>query len=342
LWAFSKKARVFGNHYSGGNCTRFGIFSLIYGVYGNYWFPVLGERKPPAMLQALAELDYDFRIYSGTKLSFPEFDRTCFVNIPRSKVYDEPAAKGKADKDAELNGKFLEFVKSRDRKKPYFAFVFYDSSHGSYEYPPEYERFKPAAYSFNYLTLDHKKALPVLNKYKNSIYYDSRLAMEIVDALSAAGDLKNTAVIITGDHGEPFFEYGYHGHNQGYCPTEIKVPLILYWPGLAPKIYGAFSSHFDIVPTVLKLLGVKNPPSDYSSGTDLFSPSPRGFLASFSWDTAAVIKTTGTLVIPLESYRFEGIKVYDADYRPAEAKKAAPAFSGDLQSFQKEAGRFYK
>ncbi|OGR60216.1 MAG: hypothetical protein A2X34_07900, partial [Elusimicrobia bacterium GWC2_51_8] len=174
LWAFSKKARVFKNHYIGGNCTRFGIFSLIYGIYGNYWFPVLGERRPPVLTQALAGLGYDFSIYAGTKLSFPEFDRTCFVDIPRSKVYDEPAAEGKAAKDAEIFEKFIEFVKKRDRKKPYFAFIFSDASHGSYEYPPEYGRFKPAAYSFNYLTLNNKKALPVLNKYKNSIYYDSR------------------------------------------------------------------------------------------------------------------------------------------------------------------------
>jgi len=343
LWEFSKKARVFKNHYSGGNCTRFGIFSLIYGIYGNYWFPVLGERRPPVITQALAGLGYDFRLYAGTKLSFPEFDRTCFVDIPHSKVYDEPAAVGKAAKDAEITGKFLEFIKTRgDGKKPYFAFIFYDASHGSYEYPPEYERFKPAAYSFNYLTLDNKKALPVFNKYRNSIYYDSRLTMKIINALSADGGLENTAVIVTGDHGEPFFEYGYHGHNQGYCPTEIKVPLVFYWPGLIPKTYEAFTSHLDVAPSVLKLLGVKNPPSDYSNGTDLFKPDTRTFLSVFSWDTAAIIKKTGTLTMALEAYKLGGVKVYDADYRAVDFKKAAEAFNGDLPAFQKEAVRFYK
>ena len=342
LWEFSKKARVFKNHYSGGNCTRFGIFSLIYGIYGNYWFPVLGERRPPVITQALAGLGYDFRLYASAKLSFPEFDRTCFVDIPRSKVYDEPSTAGKAAKDAEITGKFLEFIKKGDRKKPYFAFIFYDASHGSYEYPPEYERFKPAAYSFNYLTFDNKKALPVFNKYRNSIYYDSRLTMKIIDALAADGGLKNTAVIVTGDHGEPFFEYGYHGHNQGYCPAEIKVPLVFYWPGLAPKTYEAFTSHLDVAPSVLKLLGAKNPPSDYSSGTDLFEPGTRDFLTSFSWDTAAIVKKTGTLTMALEAHKLGGVKVYDADYRAADFKKAAEAFNCDLPAFQKEAGRFYK
>jgi len=339
LWAFSKKAVVFKNHYSGGNCTRFGIFSLIYGLYGSYWFQFVAERKPPVMMQALAELGYDFRLYAGTKLSFPEFDRTCFVDIPHSKVYDEPLAAGKADKDAEITGKFIEFVKNRDRKKPYFAFIFYDASHGTYEYAPEYERFKPSVPSFSYLTLNKKKVLPVFNKYKNSIYYDSNLAMRIINSLSAGGELKNTAVIVTGDHGEPFFERGSYGHNQGYPPEEIKVPLVLYWPGFKPRVYDNFTSHFDVAPGVLRLLGAKNPPSDYSSGTDLFKPEPRDFLGAFSWDTAAIVKKTGTLTMALEAYRLGGVKVYDADYREVIDKKAPAAFTGDLLSFQKEAVR---
>ncbi|MEA3306939.1 MAG: DUF3413 domain-containing protein, partial [Elusimicrobiota bacterium] len=43
-YALSKKSLVFKNHYSGGNCSRFGVFSLFYGLYGNYWFNILGER----------------------------------------------------------------------------------------------------------------------------------------------------------------------------------------------------------------------------------------------------------------------------------------------------------
>ena len=342
LFEFSKKAAVFKNHYSGGNCTRFGIFSLIYGLYGNYWFGVLGERRPPVLMTALAGLGYDFRIYAGTKLSFPEFDRTCFVDVPRENVYDEPSGEGKAGKDAEITARLTEFIKARDKKSPYFAFVFYDASHGSYEYPPDYERFSPAAASVNYLMINSKKVLPVFNKYKNSIYYDSRLAMRIVDAVRAAGELKDTAVIITGDHGEPFFEHGSMGHNQGYPPEEIKVPLIVSWPGLKPKVYESLTSHADVTPSVLKLLGVKNPPSDFSSGLDLFDSGPRDFVASFSWDTAAIIKKNGTLTMSLEAYRLDGIKAYDAEYRELKDKKAVAAFAAELAAFQREAGRFYR
>ncbi len=36
LWKFSKKWGVFTNHYSGGNASRFGIFTLLYGINGTY------------------------------------------------------------------------------------------------------------------------------------------------------------------------------------------------------------------------------------------------------------------------------------------------------------------
>jgi membrane-anchored protein YejM (alkaline phosphatase superfamily) len=41
LWSFSTQARVFEDHLSGGNGTRFAVFAMLYGLHGSYWFPVL-------------------------------------------------------------------------------------------------------------------------------------------------------------------------------------------------------------------------------------------------------------------------------------------------------------
>jgi hypothetical protein len=38
---FSKQALRLEQHYSGGNVTQMGIFSMFYGLYGNYWFPMI-------------------------------------------------------------------------------------------------------------------------------------------------------------------------------------------------------------------------------------------------------------------------------------------------------------
>ena len=60
-YALGRTGTVFNRHFSGGNCTRFGIFSIIYGIYGNYWFPMLGELKGPALIDAMEAQDYDMR-----------------------------------------------------------------------------------------------------------------------------------------------------------------------------------------------------------------------------------------------------------------------------------------
>jgi membrane-anchored protein YejM (alkaline phosphatase superfamily) len=94
------------------------------------------------------------------------------------------------------------------------------------------------------------------------------------------------------------------------------------------------------VPTLLPLLGVKNPVSDYSSGRGLFDRTPRPFVPSFSWDTAAIIKNGEVLEMPLEAYK-GGVKAYDSEYRE-EDKKAAAAFSPLIPAFHKEAKKFSK
>ena len=338
-WAFSKKAAVFANHYSGGNCTRFGIFSVFYGIYGNYWFDMLGELRPPVLMDVLKAQGYDMRLYASSKLSFPEFNKTCFVNVPRAGIYDEPKEENIAERDRDISEKFAEYLRARKGGKPYFAFVFYDASHGAYQYLPGFEKFQPSV-DTNRLALNKKNIGPLFNKYKNSVLSDDHLVGGILKVIKETGGLKDTAVLILGDHGEAFLERGRYGHNQGYSPEEVRVPLVLYLPGRAPYSTVDATSHMDIVPTLLPLFGVKNPVSDYSSGRSLFDRTPRPFIPSFSWDTAAILKNGEVLEMPLEAYK-GGVKAYDGEYRE-EDKKAAAAFSPLIPAFQKEAKKFSK
>ena len=338
-WALGRKGAVFTDHYSGGNCTRFGVFSVFYGIYGNYWFDMLGERRPPVLMDELQAQGYDVRLYASAKLSFPEFDKTAFARVPRAGVYDEPDGADVVARDRRITEKFVSYLRSRRPGSPYFAFVFYDASHGAYGYPPEFGKFKPAA-NANRLALNKDNIGPLFNMYKNSVYYDDHLVGEILKAIAAAGGMKDTVILVMGDHGEAFLERGRYGHNQGYSPEEVRVPLVLYVPGRKPLVSAAMTSHLDIAPTLMPLLGVKNPPSDYSSGRSLFDASTRSFVPCASWDTAAIITSSGTLEMPLEAYK-GGVKAFDAEYRE-EGKKAARAYTPLIVKFQKEASRFSK
>ncbi len=341
LWAFSRKASVFQRHYSGGNCTRFGVFSILYGMYGNYWFSMLGERRGPVLIDALKEQGYDLRLFAAAELSFPEFDKTCFVNVPRAGFYDRPKGSRQVDRDIEITDEFLKFARSRKSGKPYFSFIFYDASHGGYEYPPEFGKFLPANGDVNYISVNKGETLPLFNKYRNSIGFEDSLVGRILDYLRQSGGLNDTAVLVMGDHGEAFFEKGYHGHNRGYSAEEIRVPLVFYVPGRAGAEVNTPTSHMDIAPSLMKLIGVKNPPDDYANGLDIFDRKERPFIPAFSWDTGAIVKDDYALVMPLETYG-GGLTLYDPGYKPLRAGNALAPFLPYLSDFQKEAKKFYK
>ncbi len=76
LAARAPRARVFADHYSGGNGTRFGVFSMLYGLHGSYWWPVLEAGRPPVLLDTLLAAGYEPGVFSSASMDYPEFRRT--------------------------------------------------------------------------------------------------------------------------------------------------------------------------------------------------------------------------------------------------------------------------
>ena len=98
LMRFAEGARVFEDHVSAGNGTRYGLFSMLYGLHGSYWFPVLEEGRTPVLIDTLAELGYDLRVFSSASMNFPEFLKTAWSDMPREAVVDQfPDAPGYKD-----------------------------------------------------------------------------------------------------------------------------------------------------------------------------------------------------------------------------------------------------
>jgi arylsulfatase A-like enzyme len=75
-------------------------------------------------------------------------------------------------------------------------------------------------------------------------------------SLEALGTLKDTAVIITSDHGDEFNEHGGLSHDDKLYAELIDIPLLVYGTsenGLCEDVV----SSVDIPPTILHLLGVE-------------------------------------------------------------------------------------
>lgn len=319
---FSKNEIVFENHHSGGNGSRFGIYSMFYGIYGTYWHQFLAERKSPVFIDLLQKMGYDFKILSSTQLTYPEFRRTAFVNLPPDSIDDRLPGKGGNERDTWLERRFEEFITHHNHKKPFFSFMFLDSPHAPYRYPDNFAKFQPTVDEINYFEVKKAHAQvdsthPLFNRYRNSIFFTDSVVSRIIEDIKKAGLMDSTIIIITGDHGEEFNEAGYYGHTSAFSDYQVKVPFILHVPGQKPSRIEKLTSHLDVVPTMLSLMGSHMNPSLYSHGRSLFSKDENPYVVSSNWDTFAIIDPGATIVLSSEIYKASTAEVRVGQYQLA-------------------------
>jgi len=151
--AFSKQnnAQVFENHYSGGNVTKSGLFSLFYGLPASYWDGFAAAGVGAEWIKQLQAAEYELGIFSSSTLLSPAFDRTVFASVPNLRLSSEGAKPSVRDKQSIID--FKHFLQHRTKSKPYFGFLFLDSAHG-YDVPEGFEKFTPQWETVNHLLLN--------------------------------------------------------------------------------------------------------------------------------------------------------------------------------------------
>ncbi|HYE03961.1 MAG TPA: sulfatase-like hydrolase/transferase [Planctomycetota bacterium] len=319
LHAYAERAIVGENHFSGGNASRCGIFSLLYGLWGTAFPRVLDERRSPLLIDQVVARGYAMRVLSCTDLNFPEFRKTAFVGVPEAITdrWDAP----RVDRDRLMTDALCAFV--GERRAPFFAFAFYDAPHQPYLYPEAHARFAPVCdpSELDYIKLaadPGPSAALLRNRYRNAMgYVDAQLA-RVFAALDAAGVADETIVVVAGDHGEEFAESGRRvGHNNAYTRWQTQTAFVMRVPGAAPRRIARLTSHVDVAPTLMARLGIANPVGDYSHGRDLLGDGVSAYVVMAGWDDAAVLDDRGIAVFGTASTDL-GFARFDRDYQPAD------------------------
>jgi len=111
--------------------------------------------------------------------------------------------------------------------------------------------------------------LEVLNEwYIASIrYLDDQLSATL-DRLQPAGELDDTVVVLTADHGEQLGEHGLLKHMYFHFETCLRVPLVIAGPGVPEGRRDDYVSLIDVFPTVCDLAGID--PPDGVDGRSVF------------------------------------------------------------------------
>ena len=137
--------------------------------------------------------------------------------------------------------------RERDGERPFFAVLATISSHMPFkDVPPELCPLYPG-------TQDLRE------QYVNAIHFADQSLGALLDDLDRRGWLRDTVVVITGDHSFPAGEHGNFFNEIGAFEESFRTPFLLVWEGHVPPREVAHTAYcqLDVAPTLLGLLGVR-------------------------------------------------------------------------------------
>ena len=194
--------------------------------------------------------------------------------------------------DYYVGDRAVEWIHNHDEEKPFFLEVGFPGPHPPYDpLPGHLERYQdkviplqeirgedlsnqPESYKsmrVHNTEVDHdsvvfKLDLTEKERRDQRIHYLANVTMiddkvgEIMDALEHKGQLDNTVIIFTSDHGDCLTD---HGHSQKWTMYDqvTRIPMIARFPSRFPAggRTDALVQLMDVGPSILELAGAKNP-----------------------------------------------------------------------------------
>jgi len=322
VYQFAQQSTVFQHHFSGGDATGPGIFSLFYGIPSVYWSAMEEHHRGPLLIDELIKRHYQPEILASGELFEPAFNRTVFSAIKNLSVTTPGATP--YDRDVRITQTFTDFIQHQKKPSPpFFGFLFYDAAHSYCAVPNNLVPFHPVAKICNRMSLSQATdPEPYFNRYKNSLLLVDEEIGQVLQLLKDHHLLDNTVVLITGDHGEEFNDnhLGYWGHASNFTHYQVQTPLILYWPHTPPKKISYMTTHYDIAPTLMtQLLGCTTLPDQYSDGVSLFQSKPISYLLVGSYIGFGIIeKDRITSIFPSGNFQItqpNGQLTHDTELR---------------------------
>jgi len=230
--------------------------------------------------------------------------------------------------------------------------------HGPYLPPHRYlpDEFHYDAFE-SYFTFDHWKGRGLMarpeyaarlenlrQRYRGEVRFTDEELGGLVRDLKAAGRWDESLVVVLSDHGEAFGENDWAGHSgRNVSRTLVQVPFLVKPPrswAIPARAEEALVSTYDLLPTVLSLLGLPEPPSLFGrdlSGLILGEPAGERTVVSFGLGPGTHLYTAvrWPWKLDLELDRDDGSQVgvalYDLEADPGELVDVAAAHPARVQ-----------
>ena len=99
LAEFARGAIQFDQHYSGGNSSRAGMFSLFYGIPATYWDAFADLARPPVVMDLFRQYSYQLGLFVSAPLDEGVgLDRTALAGVPNLRLRTSSRYRGWSEK----------------------------------------------------------------------------------------------------------------------------------------------------------------------------------------------------------------------------------------------------
>jgi membrane-anchored protein YejM (alkaline phosphatase superfamily) len=276
LWRRAQDGARFTTHYSTACATHYALFSLMYGLQAQKLEAIVGSGRGPLLFDALAANGYKSKILAASCVDWMDLQKTVFGGQDVEtwcKGIDPP------DRDATMMARAHEVIASADPSHPMFLFLFFFGTHFNYFYGPNDRVHVPDWDGSGGIKATSAPGSLIEARAQNAAHALDRELEQLLTEFEAKRG-KAPLVVFTGDHGEEFRQKGHIGHGSDVTREQIAVPAVWLGPGVPKGVYENPTSHVDIVPTLLHLLGDSTPPARYADGMSMFDATPDRFVVS--------------------------------------------------------------
>jgi arylsulfatase A-like enzyme len=137
---------------------------------------------------------------------------------------------------------------------------------------------------------NEKEIQYVKDLYDSEVAFIDRELGYFFEELRVAGLFDDALILITGDHGEGFYEHRQWQHSEILYNEVVHIPLIVKWPGGAPRgRVGELVSQLHFFPTLLETAGLESPYTDIPSLRHFIqagqkNPEPQTVISEITWE----------------------------------------------------------
>ena len=294
----------------------------------------------------------------GFAQGFDHFDSSFAANETPGNIVNEAA---------------LNWLKMRDRSKPFFLYLHYMDIHDPYRADDRFvdplvdavsrQPQKSSLSQHELVKHGHffaKSALAYQNNPKHislftyAEYWRARYDAGVPQINEYLNQLRarliqmklwdDTYVIITADHGESLGEHGAWAHGLSAHQDQLHVPLILRWPGHIPadRRITPTVRLFDVLPTLLEQLNIPLPEKIQArSFADLISGPNSGSTQRPPAFAEAVKQRPNEKALVLDNWKLlaylnrDHFALYDLDRDPTEKQDVAADFPDVVDKLKK-------